>query len=289
VLVLLRTPIAPTTRKGVSLSEIILLVLGIHCNVSVTLRNTNHSARILFAVVLMAALILSSSFNGRISSILIAPEKDNDIRTIDELLATNYQLYSTINHESLVYVDNNTDKNSKLFKLVQRNIVMLDQKLLLNMIGKGKNIGVLFRDRIAKTILYSKINFKNGKAMYYRIEEPPVSIWLSYMVRKDSPFIDKFNQILLEASDHGFLQYGLEQEQWMTKLERIKRTSEMLTRNKNKKGLKKITMPMVMDYFAYWAIGLACALTVFIAEIIYFRVKKAYVCSKNRVIYKFCK
>jgi hypothetical protein len=96
------------------------------------------------------------------------------------------------------------------------------------------------------------------------VPESPTSFFTAFTVRRDSPFLTVYNELILQALENGFKIYGeraLELNNYLGHLRRYKQTKPPLE-------MQKITLQNVKLLFQLWMAAMLAASVVFAIELI---------------------
>lgn len=99
--------------------------------------------------------------------------------------------------------------NGNESQLIQRlrNKVVINKSLhnILDLIASGAKIGGTERQSDAKVLLKTKYLGDNGEPLLHIVKECPISYSVAYIVPKGSAYLPRFNSILLQLLDGGFI------------------------------------------------------------------------------------
>jgi hypothetical protein len=261
--------ISTIDAKRRSLVRVTLDLASILCNIGIKETHSSQSYRIVFAMVLLYAFIANNVYQGQVVSKLNSPLRTNDPQTIDQLLKTDIPLTSYIRSNDLYPAYNQTTYNqSQLQRVANRNVFednyTVNAKLLQDMLSGEKDVAVLMKMLSAQGVRAGHHDPQTNGDIVHVVPESPISFLTAHTVRRDSPFLTVYNELILQALENGFKIYGeraLELNNYLGHLRRYKQTKPPLE-------MQKITLQNVKLLFRLWMVAMLAASVVFAIELV---------------------
>lgn len=226
---------------------------------------------------LLYSFFLLNAFSGKLISSLVLPKLNDDIDTLDDLFSkTSYPIFGT---EQLL----NSFKESLSPEQFAIFIKRFEPGNFEENIAKLGNASFKFalarKPYFGKHSVNSNINPITGRSLYHIMKEPVIPSLHAYLFQPGSPYIEKFNNLLLRLYDSGFMEYWEKKSLFQARVNgRIKTNEDELKENEIKKQLEireVLAIEHFESVFAIWAVG------ILIGGII-FTLKLMTQCTKNR-------
>ena len=222
---------------------------------------TNDSRRFVIAMFLFCNITTTSIWQAKlIKSLNTNFDHLSEINTIDQLFGTDLTINARLQDISIDDLNNIKLKNR--FKNIEEwNMDKLTKKL--------KNSAVL----MPKAYMRNYQHFRLGSS-FWIVPEIYSNYYSSMIAPKTSPHIKKFNMIIRQFTETGFLQYELNKIDRGIYLSLIKRNRDEGF-SVSKSELKVIDLETMSVPFYILALMLFLSILIFIMEVFVFRLKKS--------------
>jgi hypothetical protein len=255
--------------KRRSAVRVILDLISTLYNIGISEIHTRLSFRIVFAMVLLYAFMVNNVYQGQVVSKLNSPLHTNDPQTLDQLLASGIPMHSHIRSSDLYPPDNQTSHpQSQMQKIANRNLFndnyTFNAKLLQEMLSGKRDVAILMKIGSAIMVRAGNHDSQTNEDTVHIVPESPISFFTAYTVRRDSPFLAVYNELILRALETGFEIYGeraLELNNYLGHLRRYKLAKPPLE-------VQKITLQNVRLLFQLWLAAMVAASVIFAVELV---------------------
>lgn len=194
------------STKRNSFSTSCLYVTALQWNVSVQLSRVT-SVRIITITIVFYALIATSLMQGRTVEKLNSSQNYDAIDTIEGLIKNGYQL--VVSHILAdVLKKQNGDNTREMWRNVPLRSVQANEGP--NVILKNKKLAFLMPKRHCGHYLDQFYDHTTGENLFEVIAESAFEFYVAPLVPKASPFIEKFNDIILRFVEGGLDGYHLD-------------------------------------------------------------------------------
>lgn len=256
-------------REDVDLLKIILTMIGIHHSISVKTDFTSTKKRIVLGTAFLYAVILSSMYQGNIVKELNNIDKNNDIKTFEQLINTPLQLL--IHADLAVHIEyfKEFSQQSIFNHLFKRNTIIPNEiDNPGDFVAYNRTAALLTLDMYAPM---HKIGYFDKESGEERIELLAISVkefFNSITVPKTSPFIGEINYWLSRFDQAGLLSHQNTVAESDLKREYIKYAK--LGLNPNSK-LRILTFEELYSLFLFMLVFYVCGIVVLLCEILWHR------------------
>lgn len=186
-----------------SIDKSILYSFALQNNVSMK-HSPLTSTRIVVTMILFYSLIISTLFQSTIVKNLNTKQRLGKINTIKELVSDGYKIKMP-GHLALIFKEPGLDKVSRMMKATKQNYVdVATSKFDLRDVFKSeKKIAYLWTDLYNTNYLNRFYDRRTGENLYESVPEVAFEFYISLMAPKNSPFIEKYNEILQSYIESG--------------------------------------------------------------------------------------
>lgn len=220
----------------------------------------NWATKIIIAFWVIYALLITSSYEGNLTSNLVLRPTLADINTIKQLQASNLDIMTFGRYvDLLVKFFNQSTAYSGLEKRIRS--VSSSGQLAKHIQAREFQYAYANKQHINKYLSMRKENFQYGRPLFHNVPECPVPFLVAYVVRIGSPYLARINSILRRAQENGMISY------WDSEAEETSQGSKSNTGG----GPVPLTLDHMQSAFYILAFGLVIAVIVLTAEIIYLK------------------
>nr|CAD7201397.1 unnamed protein product [Timema douglasi] len=162
-------------------------------------------------------------------SYLTVPTYLPDMNTLMEVVDADLRITTFLEgFSSVSNIEENLDLTDEfIVKVVNKILIINDDDEALNMMAFSRNISRLALKYEGSVLIDKSEYFRNGRALLHVVEECYCSILkVLYSVESHSPFLIKFNDIIVRLNEAGFIQH------WNKEL----LNENLLISNKNSRG-----------------------------------------------------
>lgn len=191
--------------KHLSFTDSYLHVVALHYNISVK-HSKFSSARILAITIVFYALIATSIFTGTIIKNMNTSQTIGTIKTIQELLDLNYKLVITHTLTAILKEQSGNQLREKLGSIARTNSGVGTNEGLELLLG-NKDVAFLWSDLYTGNYLNRFYDEISGDNKLEIIPQTAFEFYTASMAPKTSPFIEKFNEIILRFVEAGLRHY----------------------------------------------------------------------------------
>jgi hypothetical protein len=255
------------SRKMQSFNETILKFVGIICSESVNIQHSPLSLRLFITVMLFYSFIFTSLFQGTILKNLNTDFVMGDIRTLDQLLDNNYELRITSAQSLIVKSLSGSRMLERLRKEAQHTRPVLSLRASYI---PAKHEASLMKENLIKLKLLLSYDPETKEDLYTIVPQCAFKVLHAMMVPKNSPYQDKFNNLLQRIIEAGIIEYQvslIEIEFMKVKIQRVK------DGNMPPLAQKKIKMDQIRSIIYLYLTFVFLAIIVFVVELFYHRFK----------------
>jgi hypothetical protein len=202
-------------------------------------------------------IIIASSFQGKLVTVLSKPDYYRDINTLEELDASG--LFIGTGSVNLVENTFSTEDSPLVNHLRNKIIYRLLENGIIDYVAKHQNIAALNR---LSNALYSVLLYRNsdGTFLLHIVEECPRTYSLAYIVPKGSPFLFRTNHIITQLVESGIVNKWNENTYFnMTAFHRCEYSGNT--------SLKVFSLEDLQMAFLMLACGLSCSTIAFFVEL----------------------
>lgn len=222
----------------------------------------NWATKILIAFWVVYALLITSSYEGNLTSNLVLRPTLADINTIKQLQTSNLEIMTFGRYVDLLLTFFNQSTAYTGFEKRIRSVSSSAQ-LAKHIQAHEFQFAYANKQHINKFLSMRKENFRYGRPMFHNVPECPVPFLVAYVLRIGSPYLARINSILRRAQENGMIGY------WDLEAE------ETSHRSKSSLGSGGGPVPLTLDHmqsaFYILGFGLVISLTVLAMEIVYWK------------------
>ncbi|PNF40250.1 hypothetical protein B7P43_G06519 [Cryptotermes secundus] len=188
--------------KTASLSAIFIEMLTPFLSLSLARMPSSRSEKVLVILCLVFGMIIASSFQAKLVTVLSKPDYYPDINTLEELDASN--LIIATGSINLVQDTFSTEESPPARHLRSKVTYCNLQEGNINYVAKHQNIAALNR---LSTAMYSVLHYRNsdGTFLLHIVKECPKIYSLAYIVHKGSPFLLRINHVVAQLEETGIV------------------------------------------------------------------------------------
>lgn len=196
-------------RRHNSLLKSALYVIALQSNVSIRQPKFTSTRLVTFAIVLHA-IISGALLQGTILKSLNLSEQVGAIKTIQELIDRDYTLLMS-QRMSRLMAEQSGDPLRDALRDSARKTPGVILTAGLEAVMKKKNFAYLWTDMYIGNHLNTYFDPNTGENLLEVVPEVAFEFYIAAMAPKTSPFINKFNEIILQIIETGVNKYHLNQ------------------------------------------------------------------------------
>lgn len=152
-------------------------------------------------------MIMTSLMQGNILNQLNTSQNIGAIKTVEDLLDNNYKLIMTPTLSSIFKGQTGSRIREKLSEIAKTQpTVTFDA---FNTLKIDKDVAALRNELFTGTFMYRFFDTTSGENLFEVIPETAFEFFTASMAPKTSPFIAKFNEIILRYLESGLYQHHL--------------------------------------------------------------------------------
>lgn len=219
------------------------------------------SQRIFIASFLAFNVIITSIFQGTLVQSFTTVSYYADINTLIQLEKSNLHIATSLP----VFKNDQSETMKKLHKrVIDLNVSSLEQAAF------SRNVAAMERKQDADFIIHTKFT-KNGTPLLHVMSECPYSYFIAYIVPKGSPFLPKFNKVILDFFESGLL------TKWYKDFVDAIILESLFTKQDNHP--KPFALEDIQTAFYLLILGYIIAILIFLGEIVVrkYELKRTYV------------
>jgi len=189
-------------KSDVKFSRNIFYIIALQLNV--TMQHTSlHASRLVVASILFLTLIMNSIFQGTIVSSLNNNQDNGTMKTMDELIANNYQLLIHYDTKPVLICFGGrwqqiaSDPKS----------IVLNSSAGFNIVKANKGVAVLTSKLYSGNYLEQYFDPETGENLIQEVPEVLFEFYMSPTIPKTSPFIEQFKEFSLRYREFGLRRY----------------------------------------------------------------------------------
>lgn len=258
-------------QKHDSFADLTLIVVQAQTMNSIHNFSKYNNRAILILVVIFYFLICSI-YQGVIASILVQEPKAKKIDSLEYVDQSGLNIISTDNY---VFRPTSDDirTNSIVYRLSKKQIRFVSVKLFYRKYNSTTKSAILTPTRNAKYLINILSDKKTGKANYRQVQEKVSRPYRSFIIPKDSPYRERFNELLFRIIESGFVKFEYSDIKKIDYVRHIGRTRDGFTEEPRKVVIKMEHLDLLI---IIWIKCLSTSTIVFFLEIIFFHVKKRF-------------
>lgn len=249
-------------------------------------------SRYVIGATLIVWLVLGNTFSGKMIEFLNTDLGLKDIKSIEDL--TKSKLIVKVPYPMAILFEENFENASKSHKFLNKVVeqsgaleklgdpmAFIDDKNMDEMI-KSRKYAMLYLENLIDHI-EKKFFDDKGNNLLTHIEESPYEYYYASSVPKTSPFVSRFNEILMRTFETGISKYQMMLAMIENDLIYIRRIKEVQVPNNE---LKSISMSQMKAIFVIYLIAMGCCVGVFISEIVVDRIVKKFMGVRKKEVNK---
>lgn len=220
---------------------------------------------------LVYSFLLTSSFSGKLISSLIFPKMEKDLDTLDDFFSkTNYTVIGPKPILTLYKSALSAEQGILIEKRYQiKEIPDLYQwfiKIENELNKEGPVFAFGLRPYLAKFSINYFYNRENERSYFHFMKEPLTPILSAYIFRPGSPYIEKFNELLLRMYVSGFVEY------WENKYLYEGRIRGYISGSDDERNQHEKNKVLAFEHFesilTIWSIGMIISILVFVTKVV---------------------
>lgn len=232
-------------------------------------------SRYVIGAIAVVWLIVGNTFSGKIVEFLNADLGLKDIKNIDELMRS--KLIIKVPYPMAILFEGNYQNASSSHKLLNKavekarrlekvgdSMAFIDVHNMGEMI-KSRKYAMLYLDNIIDH-LEKKFFDTNGNNLLTHLDESPYEYYYATSVPRTSPFVNRFNEILMRIFEAGLSKYQMMLAMIENDLIYIRRIKAGQVPNNELKSLSTCQMKSI---FILYSICIGGCVGVFVSEIIF--------------------
>ena len=261
-----------------SLTSNYLMFYAILTFVSVKLPK-NWTSRWIIGGVIIIWLIIGNMYSSKMIEFLNTNSGLKQIENIDELMKSDLSV--KVPYPMAILFEGNFKNTSKAHQFINRVVkksrelerignkwAFIDIENMGDLI-RSKKFALLFLDNLIDHV--EKVyHDKNANNILTHIEETPYEYYYATSVPRTSPFVQRFNEVLMRIFETGISKYQMNLAMTDNDMIYIRRIKEGKVPNN---GLKSISLQQLYSVFYVYLLSIGSCLCIFIAEIALHKLK----------------
>lgn len=222
----------------------------------------NWATKILIAFWVIYALLITSSYEGNLTSNLVLRPTLPDINTLTQLRDSKLDIMTFGRYvDLLVRFFNQSSVYAALASRIRS--VSSSAQLATHIQAHELQYAYANKQHINKYLSMRKENFLNGRPVFHNVPECPVPFLVAYALRIGSPYLARINAILRGAQENGMINY------WDLEAEETSQGSNSQLGSGG--GPVPLTLDHMQSAFYILGLGLSTSVVILCAEIVYWR------------------
>ena len=156
--------------------------------------------RVSIIIWLFYGIIMTSAFQGSLTSFLTVPKYLKDINTLKELATSRIGLYAYAGIESFLEFDESDITLANLWKKFTLSGNYIE---VIIYVAEHDDMGFMMNDYSMKLMLRQTMFIKDGDPLLHQVEENIRTAYNAYEVPRNSPYLDTFNFVIRRLSEAG--------------------------------------------------------------------------------------
>lgn len=261
-------------------SKVTLTYAGAYVNASVNFNPLSMSTRLLFSLLLFLTLIVSNIYQGTIITQLNKVGGQTNIQTLEQLVSSNLQIRVPSGPDRYIQNFKTFPKRSIQNQLFKRMVVTeTSSEIQIHWAAIERTAAIMIPNHYIYYYESKFLSNKTGRPAFYTVPDYPYSYFMSVMVQKRSPFIERFNYICLRAKEAALFDHQYNLGLYRMKMLSIRRTKEGLVAQET---TKTIGIKEMQTFFLYYAGAMAVTFVIFLLEFIAHRLERKWLIYKLR-------
>ncbi|KAG5671678.1 hypothetical protein PVAND_001866 [Polypedilum vanderplanki] len=194
--------------KKSSMIKSMLYIFALHTNISMS-HSHGKATRITVGIMLFYALVVSSLFQSSITKNLNTNQVIGKITSIDELIENDFVIGMPPDITAIFSDKNSLNKVSTLIRKSGQSIedIKLPHEHFHELLSKDDKFAYLWSDLYVDNYLNQFYDPSTGENLFENVPEIAYEFYISLMAPKGSPFIEKFNEILMRFVETGIIDH----------------------------------------------------------------------------------
>ncbi|KAJ9574023.1 hypothetical protein L9F63_008596 [Diploptera punctata] len=157
--------------------------------------------RLFFIIVVFFGIIMTSAFQGSLTSFLSVPIYHKDINTLKEVKNSKFRLFVYKSIKSIVHFDPSDETMMPLWK----KFLFVDNFThMLEYLGKYDDMGCTMNEYSVRLIFRLKNYMKDGHPLLHKVRENILTSYNVYEVPRNSPYLDEISTAVKRLTEGGF-------------------------------------------------------------------------------------
>lgn len=252
---------------GNSIPRALLIVTATQYFNSINISRFKGYQQVLLGFMLIYGILVSSNFQSSVVKQLQTEVSDADINTLLKLRDSGLKIYHVQTVDQFILVPENQTTSSVIFDLfkIHNNLNISVQKAAY-IIQNNRTIAVLCTSKVAYEFQSNMFDRKTGLDTIFVIPQAPVVFYNSFVMPKSSPFRMRFNEVLRELIECGFVRYETEVVKRNVQMGYIRRAK--LNFQNHVSLFMPISPDQLRSLFYIWGYLMTIAFSIFIIEIL---------------------
>lgn len=255
-----------TTKDEVGLEKLFFIFYAMSVNISVVNLPKSSIFRTMAALVLIVFLILNSSYQGLIITALNI-NKGRNLQTMEELLTNNFTIFIPLNLDRFIIGLRSSPKGSINRRVYEKGIPSpIESRPEAKRVAEKRDAAVLIPDFYFETYKTEHLNPKTGRSLVHMLADCPSKYYLGPATQRNSPFTERYNEILLRLNEAGYTDYQIEAARADIGLAYIRQAK---SGNLEELTVKMISMEELWFLFMIYGFMIASSAVVLFIEMIF--------------------
>lgn len=247
-------------------SKTILIYIGSYLNAAMNFKPFNLSTRVLYSLVLLMTLIVSNTYQGSLITQLNKNEENANIKTLSQFIDSGLQVRVPSGVDQYILNFHEFPKNSVQSRLIRKmEVTEVSSEVQIHYAAVERTAGIMCMNHFFPYYESKFLSNKSGKATITAIPDYPYSYFMSLIIQKRSPYIERMNYINLKASEAALLLHQYNLGLVRMKLSAIRRVRDGLIPDIDR--TKLIGMSEMMSFFICFLVALGISFTTFLGEL----------------------
>jgi Ligand-gated ion channel. len=168
---------------------------------SMSLRFHSTIERIFMVIWVLFGIIMTSAFQGSLTSYLSVPKYLKDINTLKEVVESNIWLFIYGTDNTVSFLDQDDESMARL----RRKLIITPNLFeAFDKITKQDDVGFVMNEYGAKFMLSSREFTKEGYPILHGVKQSLLTNYNAYEIPRHSPYLDTFNLVIRRLTESGF-------------------------------------------------------------------------------------
>lgn len=275
------------SKRGIKYDSVpdILLFIGQAQNNCSIKKFSKFNNRGIIILIVFFYFVVCTTYTSNIASYLVYQPKTKEIDTLEEVDRSGLDLMETI-IGVLRPTAENIKNNSIIYRLANKPIRFIDIRYFHMRFNTSQKTAILTRTLNAEYIIALFFDERTGKDIFHLVKEKLFKFHRSFMIPKNSPYTERFTQILNRLIESGFVDF---EKFDVTKMIYLKYINRIKLGFCLEPGVVVIKMEHLDQLISFWIGFLLIATFVFILEIVFnYFYKNGNKTRSTWRIWKFC-